>query len=93
MHVILATIPPLGLGSSDPREAVRVAINQDIRSNYSQYGAGEVLDHAVADNTGGHPNQINPSYLTSNQPNAAYYQQLAQTLADAINTFPPAVTL
>ncbi|WP_236796492.1 LamG-like jellyroll fold domain-containing protein [Amycolatopsis sp. GM8] len=93
LHVIITTIPPLGLSTTDPRETLRVALNNDLRANYTQYGADELvdLDTAVANTT--NPNQINPTYLTGNQPNNAYYQQLAQTLANAVNTFPPTATL
>ncbi|MTD59683.1 LamG-like jellyroll fold domain-containing protein, partial [Amycolatopsis pithecellobii] len=92
-HVILTTIPPLGLSTTDPRETLRTALDNDIRANYTQYGADEIvdLDTAVADTT--NHNQINPAYLTGGHPNNTYYTQLAQTLADAVDTFPPTATL
>lgn len=95
LQVILATIPPLGLAASDPREAARQSLNNDIRANYTQYGADYFIDFdkAVNDSVDNLPNQTAPAYLTNGQPNAAYHQQLAQTLADAVTTFPPTVTL
>ncbi|WP_084022590.1 LamG-like jellyroll fold domain-containing protein [Amycolatopsis thermoflava] len=95
LHAIITTIPPLGLTTADPREALRVALNNDIRANFTRFGADEYvdLDQAVADTAGNHPNQINPAYLTNNQPNAAYYQALAQAIADAVDNFPPSATL
>ncbi|GAB2969082.1 hypothetical protein GCM10017788_80370 [Amycolatopsis acidiphila] len=93
LHVILTTIPPLGLSTTDPRETLRITVNNYLRANYTQYGADEILDLDAAVTDPANPNQINPSYLTNNQPNNAYYQQLAQTLADAVNTFPPTASL
>jgi hypothetical protein len=93
LHVILATIPPMGLSTTDLRETLRVSLNNDIRASYAQYGADEILDLDTAVADPAHANQINPSYLTGNQPNNAYYQQLAQALADAVDTFPPTATL
>ncbi|MTD53847.1 hypothetical protein [Amycolatopsis pithecellobii] len=92
-HVILTTIPPLGLSTTDPRETLRTALDNDIRANYTQYGADEIvdLDTAIADTT--NHNQINPTYLTGGQPDNTYYTQLAHTLADAVDTFPPTATL
>jgi hypothetical protein len=45
------------------REAVRITLNNDLRNNYTAYGADELLDFdtAVANTTGNHPNQINPN--------------------------------
>jgi hypothetical protein len=95
LHLILATIPPLGLGITDPREALRIALNNNIRTNFQQYGADNYIDFdaAVRDDATGNPNQISPVDLTSSKPNAAYHQRLAQALTDAVTTFPPTATL
>jgi hypothetical protein len=93
LHLILTTIPPLGLGTTDPREVLRVNLNNQIRSNYTQLGADEYIDFDQAVRDSANPNQINPADLTGGQPNATYYHQLAQSVADAVNNFPPTATL
>jgi len=73
MH--LTTIPPLGLPATDPREQARRALNDDIRLNYSDYHADQVIDVAntvqVDDLTNGH--LIKAAYLTNGKPNDAYH--------------------
>ena len=36
---------------------------------------------------------IAPAYLSGTTPNDAYHDKVAQTLADAVNTFPPGAQL
>ncbi len=91
--VILATVPPLGLATTDQRETNRLTLNNHIRSNFANLGANEVIDYDTAVRDPAHPNNINPPYLTGGTPNATYYNTLAQALTDAIETFPPTAQL
>jgi hypothetical protein len=93
VHVILATIPPLGLASTDTREKVRTDLNAAIRANPSDLGADEFIDYDAAVRDPAHPSNINPTYLTGGSPNATYYNAFAQALADATATFPPGAQL
>jgi hypothetical protein len=85
IHVILATVPPLGLDPNSPQEKNRQQLNTDITNRYNQYGANELLslDQAVRDPT--QPSNINPPYLTGGTPNDAYYQRIAQTFKTAVD--------
>ncbi|RKT54155.1 LamG-like jellyroll fold domain-containing protein [Saccharothrix australiensis] len=93
VHIIVTTVPPLGLDANDPREAERRNLNHLLLNNYSDVQADYVVDYdaAVRDTT--NPNQLASQYLTNNQPNTAYHNQIAQYLADAINDFPPRAEL
>ncbi|MEU6156529.1 hypothetical protein ABZ816_41850 [Actinosynnema sp. NPDC047251] len=93
VHVILTTIPPLGLAANDPRETHRRNLNQALLANSTDYDADHVVDYdaAVRDTT--NPNQLAPQYLTNGTPNDTYHNQLAQYLADAVNDFPPRAEL
>jgi hypothetical protein len=94
VHVILTTVPPLGLAPTDPRETQRRNLNQALlTANPRDFGADHVVDYdaAVRDTT--NPHQPAPQYLTNGAPNDAYHNQLAQYLADAINDFPPRAEL
>jgi hypothetical protein len=93
VHVILTTVPALGLADTDPREQVRRDLNADILTHHADYGADEAVDLAVAVADPAHPNQINPNDLTSGAPNAAYHDAIAQELADAATRFPPEAQL
>ncbi|MFE9421952.1 hypothetical protein ACFYNO_03195 [Kitasatospora sp. NPDC006697] len=80
--VYVATIPP------DPRiaanssfEAVREAVNASILGSPGSYlngNADGAVDFAGAVAAPGAPTTVNSAYLTSSNPNNAYYQALAQ---------------
>ncbi|WP_433272634.1 LamG-like jellyroll fold domain-containing protein [Actinosynnema sp. CS-041913] len=93
VHVILTTVPPLGLDAGDPRETQRRALNNALLADPLSHGADYIVDYdaAVRDTT--NPNQLAPQYLTNGVPNTAYHNQIAQNLADAINDFPPRAEL
>lgn len=93
VHIVLATVPPLGLAPTDQREINRQQLNTAIRTSFVNLGADDVfdLDQAVRDSA--NPNAISPGYLTGGTPNAAYYDAVAQALADAVETFPPTAQL
>jgi hypothetical protein len=98
VQAFLTTIPPLGLSSSDPREAVREAVNGWIMAATGQDEcpsggcstvtnvASSVLsaDLGCAVAVVGEPDTVNPSLLSSGVPNSGYYQALAQAFADAL---------
>ncbi|MBM7775969.1 hypothetical protein JOD54_006173 [Actinokineospora baliensis] len=89
VHVIVATIPALGLPAADPREIVRQQVNDALVNNYTDQGADEIVDiaAAVADPTNSH--QINPSHLTSGTFNETYFTTVANAISLAASTFPP----
>ena len=93
VHVIVATMPPVGLADTDPREGARQQFNTDLLANHVNYGADEVIDVASAVRDPAHPNQVNPAYLTNGVPNAAYHDAIAQAIADAASRFPPEAQL
>ena len=99
VQAFLTTIPPLGLASNDPREAIREQVNEwimDVGTSVPYacpINAGPVTNYAgstmSADLGCGVTNsrnlaQVSPSLLTSGAPNATYYGDLAQAFADAI---------
>jgi hypothetical protein len=88
VHVVMTTIPPLGLIAGDPREPIREQLNADILANYRSFGADDVvdLDQAVAGNT---PGQLPANLVTNGLPNAEYYSDLANAMQAAIAHFPP----
>ncbi|MDI2131609.1 LamG-like jellyroll fold domain-containing protein [Yinghuangia seranimata] len=93
VQVVIATIPPLGLAPNDQRELNRQSLNNEIRNGFTNFGADHVLDLDAAVARAGAPEQTDPAYLTGGVPNDAYYQKLAQSLADAVTTFPPQAEL
>jgi hypothetical protein len=93
IHVILATVPPLGLATTDQREINRQTLNNHVRNNFGNLGANEVIDYDAAVRDPAHASNINPLYLTAGTPNATYYNTLAQALTDAVETFPPTAQL
>ncbi|MEU4769779.1 LamG-like jellyroll fold domain-containing protein [Actinosynnema sp. NPDC023794] len=93
IHVILTTVPPLGLDANDPRETQRRQLNQDIMADFLLYEADYAVDFDEAVRDPSNPNRIAPQYLTNGVPNEAYHHQIAQYLADAINDFPPRAEL
>jgi hypothetical protein len=93
IHVIATTVPPLGLADNDPREQQRRQLNAHLLTHYGDYGADDIVDIASAIQDPAHPNKINPTYLTSGEPNAAYHNTIAQTIANAASRFPPEARL
>jgi lysophospholipase L1-like esterase len=90
MQAFVTTIPPLGLSSADPREAVREAVNSWLKVSGST-AASAVFDIASAVDDGtNHQNLVNPSDLTNGVPNASYYSVIANAIASAAG---PPVTL
>ncbi|MBM7775523.1 hypothetical protein JOD54_005727 [Actinokineospora baliensis] len=88
-HVIVATIPALGLAANDPREVIRQQVNTDLLNNFTDQGADEVIDIAGTVADSGNPNLISSGYLTGGQPNDTYYTVVAAAIAAAASTFPP----
>jgi lysophospholipase L1-like esterase len=97
VQAFLTTIPPLGLASADPREAVREQVNEWIMDASGTYvcptssgpvtGAGGSTlsaDLACAVANPSNLATVSPALLTSGVPNASYYSALAQALAAAI---------
>lgn len=80
----------MGLSPTDPRELAHKQLNTDIVNDHSNYFAGYALNFDAAVRDSAHPNNIDPQYLTNNVPNDAYYDKLAQTLANAVVDMPPA---
>lgn len=92
VQALLTTIPPLDLASSDPREAVRQAVNAWIMSGGTT--ALLPLDIAGAVDAGPlAPNDVAAKYLTGGVPNAAYYSAIASAVANGIDTAIPPVSL
>ncbi|GAA0644297.1 hypothetical protein GCM10010174_79120 [Kutzneria viridogrisea] len=93
VHVILATVPPLGLDANDKREQQRQLLNTNIRTFFKDYGADSVIDFDNAVRDSANANKIDAKYLNGNTPNDGYYDTLAQTLSDAVTHFPPQAQL
>jgi hypothetical protein len=93
VHVIVTTVPPLGLGSGDPREAQRQALNNDLARFFTDYGADEIIDFAAVVRDSTQPNQVNPAYLSGGTANVAYHDAIARAIAEAVIRFPPEANL
>ncbi|XVV05952.1 hypothetical protein ACQPW3_11390 [Actinosynnema sp. CA-248983] len=93
VHVILTTIPPMGLAPDDPRETHRRNLNQALLAYPADFGAAYVVDYDAAVRDSTNPNTLQAQYLTNGVPNEAYHSRLAQDLADAVNDFPPRAEL
>jgi hypothetical protein len=91
IHVLLTTVPPLGLGANDPREPIREQLNSDIMHNAGDFDAdGYINFDSALQSTAG---QVPAALLTNGLPNATYYQDLANAVVNAISTFPPTAQL
>ena len=87
VQVILTTIVPLGLSASDPREAVRQAVNNWITG--ANTTAPVVSDVASAVAQPGSSNLVASSLLSGGVPTAQYYTDIAnQIAADVSNAIP-----
>jgi hypothetical protein len=82
MKAFITTIPPLGLFPSDPREAVREAVNQWLLAGGTLASGVSDIAGMVADSSC--PNLVAAKYLTNGVPNPAYYSEIASTVASAI---------
>ena len=88
LNVFITTIPPLGLSSSDPREAVRAAVNTWLTNNGAGTADG-VIDIASAVADSANPNQISSAYLSGGVPTSAYYTAIATEVATVLAGPPP----
>ena len=93
VHVIVTTVPPLGLSDTDPREQERRQLNADLMANYTDLGADEIIDFAAAVSDPAIPGKVKPAYLTDGVPNAQYHEAIAAAIADAASKFPPEAQL
>jgi hypothetical protein len=95
VHVILMTVPPLNLDENDQEEQTRRALNTDIRNNYTDYGADEMIDVATILADPANPARTNPLYIEEEfmDPTAAYFDTMAQSVADEVTGFPPGAQL
>lgn len=90
VHVILTTIPPLGLAAADGREANREQLNKDISQfATATFKAAGFIDLNAAVVSATAANQVDSSCLTNGSLNATYYQDLANAVVAAESTFPP----
>ncbi|WIX84936.1 LamG-like jellyroll fold domain-containing protein [Amycolatopsis sp. DG1A-15b] len=89
VHVILSTIPALGLAAGDPREATRTQVNDLLRTSYVDLGADGVLDIAAAVSDTPAAATVSPALLTDGIPNTSFYDRIAQAVAKAVTDFPP----
>ncbi len=83
VQVILTTIVPLGLSASDPREAVRQAVNSWITGLNTT--AQVISDVAGAVAQPGSPNLVASSLLSGGVPTAAYYTAIASQIAGDVS--------
>lgn len=88
IHVIVATVPPMGLASDDPREQQRRQLN-DALLNDPNLGANGVLDLAAIVADPNAANAISPTLLVGTTPNAVFYDTVAREVARAVTGFPP----
>ncbi|WP_157367990.1 LamG-like jellyroll fold domain-containing protein [Alloactinosynnema sp. L-07] len=91
LKVLLTTIAPLGLASNDPREAVRLAVNADINTDFGGFNAHGKVDITNAVSDPNNQGAVRPNYLTNNQPNASYHSAIADAVATAASTWPPEI--
>jgi hypothetical protein len=89
VHVIIATVPALGLAADDAREVTRRQLNDTLRASYVDLGADGLLDVAGAVADPAASNAIAPALLTNGVPNSGYYDKVAQRVAKAVTDFPP----
>ncbi|MDX3656717.1 hypothetical protein PV646_05305 [Streptomyces sp. ID05-26A] len=93
LHVVLTTIPPLGLAANDPREVQRRQLNADMLVNYRNYDADHIVDFDAAVRDSDDAGKVAAQYVTNGLPNNAYHGRLAEYLAEAVNDFPPRAEL
>jgi hypothetical protein len=88
VQVILTTIVPLGLSSTDARESVRQAVNSWITGNNTTAQVTSDVATAVADPA--NPNNVAPSLLSGGVPTAQYYTDIANQIATDVSNAIPA---
>ncbi|MCR3747261.1 hypothetical protein [Lentzea californiensis] len=93
VHVILTTVPPLGLDANDPREAQRRQLNNLIVNNFTDFGSDDLVDFDSAVRSGADQSKIDGQYLTNGVLNDRYHDRIAQIMADACADFPPRAEL
>jgi hypothetical protein len=90
VQVVLTTIPPLNLASSDAREGVRQAVNTWITGLNTT--AQVTSDVAGAVDDPANINNINPALLSGGVPTAQYYTDIANRIAtDVSNAIPASI--
>lgn len=96
VHVILMTVPPLHINDPHPeQEAERQYLNTDIRANYTDYGAHEIIDIAAILEDPTDPSINKPEYfdVTTWDHLPAYFTAIARTVAYEATRFPPGAQL
>jgi hypothetical protein len=96
IHVILMTIPPLTIDDPHPaQDAERQHLNADIRTNYLDYGAHEIIDIAAPLEDPADPSLPRPEYFDRTEWNylPTYFDTVAQTVANEATRFPPGAQL
>ena len=93
VHVILTTVPPLGLDANDPRETQRRQLNNLILNNFTDFGSDDVVDVDAAVRSSADQSKIDGQYLTNGVLNDRYHDRIAQIVADACADFPPRAEL
>ena len=93
VHVILTTVPPLGLDANDPREVQRRQLNNLILNNFTDFGSDDVVDFDAAVRSGADQSKIDGQYLTNGVLNDRYHDRIAQIMAEACADFPPRAEL
>ena len=88
VQVILTTIMPLGLPATDPREAVRQAVNNWITGHNTTAQVTSDVATRVADPAS--PNNVAPSLLSGGVPTAQYYTDIASKIATDLSNAIPA---
>jgi len=93
IHLIMTTVPPLGLAANDPREAERRQLNTMITTNSNNFGADEFVDFDAAVRKADDVSKIDPNFLTNGVINDRYHDKIAQAMAEACSDFPPRAEL
>lgn len=88
VQVILTTIPPLSLASTDAREGVRETVDNWITGNNTTAQVTSDIAGAVDDPA--NINNINPALLSGGVPTAQYYTDIATQIANDISNAIPA---
>ena len=90
VQVILTTIPPLGLATTDARESVREQVNTWITGNNTVAQVTSDIAGAVDDPA--NISNVNPALLSGGVPTAQYYTDIANQIAtDVSNAIPASI--
>lgn len=96
VNVILMTVPPLTIDDPHPeQDAERQELNNYIRANYSDLGADGVIDIAAVLEDPADPSMPRPEFFdrTNWEYQDAYFETIAQLIADEATRFPPGFQL